>query len=402
MVSLTTDAGLTAADEIDGLDLAIDRPGAAHAVWRETTDVYSGSQRVERIVYRRGSGTPLRWGPRVVLAGSQDGVPRVVAGADGIHVLAGSRLHHWLLPLAGGEARDLGTLLDAQTPAAAEFDAAAMGDGLLVVYADTGAPSRRQIHARRWTPAGVQPSIPLPRAARASPVLLAAEPTVQAFWANNTLAAQKDPASGVIGYRSASRVETSRSDDGGASWTAPVALPIHPNGDVAAVAVSGTPAAPALFVAANGLFELHGDGKAWTAPMRIAQYEPGTFAGSAQTSAVAATQCDGHVAIAWVDARNRGSDRHWWNLLGGFPWGDNPDWINNDLFVATRLPRDSRAAGALIPTRLTAAGSMTRDVAIGARGNSLLVLHVGRAKVRKSPDDAGAPPEVLQSVVPCD
>lgn len=106
--------------------------------------------------------------------------------------------------------------------------------------------------------------------------------------------------------------------------------------------------------------------------------------------------------MAWVDARHRRSDRRWWSPLGGFPWGDNPDWFNNDLFVATRadLPADPAATAA--PVRLTPAESFTREVANAPRDGGLVVIRVGRARVRKSPEDAGAPPVVLQSQVPCD
>src|SRR4051812_45794436 len=98
-VSLTDGAGLTANDDIFGMDVATDAIGAVHVVWVERTDVYGGGDGHERLVYRRGSGTPLRWGPRILLAeGGGFAPPAVVAGDDGVHVLAGGWLHHWWWP----------------------------------------------------------------------------------------------------------------------------------------------------------------------------------------------------------------------------------------------------------------------------------------------------------------
>ena len=112
-------------------------------------------------------------------------------------------------------------------------------------------------------------------------------------------------------------------------------------------------------------------------------------------------RCSGHVAVAWVDGRYRRSDQRWWNPLGGIPWSDNPDWYNNDLFVATDAPQSASAAAALVPLRLTVDPSMTKDIAMVARDGRLLVFRSGRARVHKAPYDADAPPEVTQASVPC-
>jgi hypothetical protein len=44
---------------------------------------------------------------------------------------------------------------------------------------------------------------------------------------------------------------------------------------------------------------------------------------------------------------------------------------------------------------------MTKDIAAVELGGQLLLFRTGRARVRKAPNDAGAPPEVTQSIIPC-
>ena len=106
--ALTGSGALTADDEIDGLDAASDDTGALHVAWRERTHVWSGADRRQRVVYRRGSGAVPAWGPRIVVAeGGGLDRPQVIAAGDGVHVLAGGRLHHWLLPAGGSAFRDL-------------------------------------------------------------------------------------------------------------------------------------------------------------------------------------------------------------------------------------------------------------------------------------------------------
>lgn len=320
-----------------------------------------------------------------------------------MHVFAGGQLHHWWLPVGGAPIQYLGKLLAEGGPQAEHFDAAATRDGVLIVFAKP-AQGRREIYAIGVLPAG--PRRPVLIAAYAHSFdahvkVLRAGNRWMVLWSDNTLVDFRDPRDGVMSFTGLSDVRMAVSLDEGASW-GPVARHADPNpADILGIAADSIAGAPVAFFTSDGLYESALHGGAWAAPLRIAGYDAGFFSGSTETSAVAATQCNGHTALAWVDARYRRSDRKPWNPLGGFPWGDDPDWDNNDLFVAINASHSASAAAALVPLGLTADLSMTRDIAMVARGGQLLVFRSGRARVRKAPYDEGAPPEVTLSSVPC-
>jgi hypothetical protein len=405
-VSLTQGSGLAPRDDIDNLDAAIDAAGEVHVVWRERSNAYADGPQLERIVYRHGSGTPLRWAPAIVIAqgarGSQR--PRIVVAGDGVHIVSGPTLHHWWLAGAGAPPRDLGDMLAVDGPQASAFDLADSGNGLLVLFAAPEQGGRATLKAIGWTSAGPQAPVPVAtfqdsRGAR--PQLLRQGDRWFALWADNALDEYFDPQVAMMAVGLQASLRTASSDDGGASWEAGYG-PLKSASEIAAISAAQVAGAPVAFIASDGLYEIHMDGRAWTAPKRIAAHEPGFFVDGRETSAVATAQCNGRTAVAWVDARNRHSDRRPWNPLGGFPWGDDPDWDDNDLFVATDLPRSVDAAAALSPIRLTAGLSMTTGIAIVPRDGTLLVFRSGRARVRKSAYDAGAVPEVTQSTLACD
>src|SRR6476646_2243128 len=82
-VSLTGGAGLTADDDIFGMDAASGADGAVHVAWVERVEARGGGDGSQRLVYRRGSGTPLLWSPRIVLAqGGGFNPPTIVAADD--------------------------------------------------------------------------------------------------------------------------------------------------------------------------------------------------------------------------------------------------------------------------------------------------------------------------------
>jgi hypothetical protein len=404
-VSLTRGSGLAPRDDIDNLDVAIDAAGDVHVVWRERSNAHADGPKRERIVYRRGSGTPLRWAPAIVVAqgarGSQR--PRIVVAGDGVHIVSGPRLHHWSLAGAGAPPRDLGDMLAVDGPQAGTFDLVDSGNGLLVLFAVPGQGGHAALEAMRWTAAGPQAPVPVATfqdSSSARPQLLGQGDRWIALWANNALVEFRDPRDHMMAIGLQADLRMASTPDGGATWDTRYA-PLKSASEIAAISATGAAGSPTVFVASGGLYEGHLDGRAWTAPMWIAAHEPGFFVDGRETSAVATVQCDGRTAVAWVDARNRHSDRRPWNPLGGFPWGDDPEWDDNDLFLARDLPQSASAAAALSPLRLTADLSMTTGIAMVARDGQLLVFRSGRARVHKAPDDADAPPEVTQSSIRC-
>jgi len=409
-VSLTGDAGLGANDDIFGMDVASDASGAVHVAWVERTDVYGGSDGHERLVYRRGSGTPLRWGPRMVLAeGGGFDPPAVVAGDDGVHVFAGGWLHHWWQPGGAVAFRDLGEILGARDVGAATMDAIASGDGITIAYTPAYARGDASVYGVRWTAGeGVRrmsiASFPRGRAAAsARPVLHAYGRRLMLLWANTSFFDVFASRPGVIPEsRQDVDIHVAWSTDDGLTWTGPDTLARLDPAWISGLAAAGTAEAPMAAFTAFGLFESELHAGAWAPPVHVAAYESGFLGGSADTAAVDAAQCDGQVAVAWIDARFRRSDRRWWNPLGGFPWSDDPDWDNNDVLLARGVPRSADAAAAIVPLRLTAPESMTRDVRIIAHGNRLLVFRSGRARVHKAPNDSGSPPELTVASLPCE
>lgn len=407
-VSLADASGLSAYDEIDGLDLTTGSTGDLHLVWRERIGLY-GKPAGERIVYRRAQGTPLRWAPPVTVTASGAGKPQVAVTRQGVHVFAGSRLRHWLLPHDGEAFEELGDLLPGK-PGAAGSDAIAVGDSVVVVFVASDLIDDQHVYRVGWSAAGRTEPVAIARAPaamrseRAEPKLYPLDGQLMAIWPERVSTVTFDERTRATSHSPSARVRVAWSQDGGLSWTgASEVTSSPPPQSVGSVAAAGTVQAPVAFFTAHGLFASRRSSARWSAPVRLWAYEPGSLSGSADATEVAATQCGGHTAVAWVDARRRRSDRRWWNPLGGFPWSDNPDWFNNDLFVATNVSLDTdRNAAARAPARLTSDGSFTGEVAVAARDGELLVLRTGRARVRKSPGDAGAPPLVLQSRIACD
>ena len=409
-VSLTDGAGLTANDDIFGMDVATDATGAVHVVWVERTDVYGGSDGHERVVYRRGSGMPLRWGPRIVLAEGGGFVPpAVVAGDHGVHVLAGGWLHHWWWPAGTAAFRDLGEILGPRDVGAETLDAIASGNGITIAYTPAYGRGDANVYGVRWTAGdGVRrlviANFPHGRAAAsARPVLHAYGSRLLLLWANSSFFDASAAKPGVIPEsRQDMDIHVAWSTDDGLTWGKPDTVAHLDSAWISGLASAGTDEAPAVAFTAFGLFASRLHAGAWTPPVQVAPHAPGFLAGSADTAAVDAVRCDGHLTVAWVDARYRRSDRRWWNPLGGIPWSDDPDWDNNDVLVARDVPQSASAAAAIVPLRLTAPESMTRDVRVVVRGKQLLVFRSGRARVHKAPNDMGAPPELTLANLPCD
>ncbi|MDQ3510344.1 MAG: hypothetical protein M3414_01375 [Pseudomonadota bacterium] len=406
--SLADASGLSASDEIDGLDLSTGSNGDLHLVWRERIGLY-GDPAGERIVYRRGHGTPVRWAAPVIVTGSGTGKPQVAVTRDGVHVFAGGRLRHWRLPHGGDAFEDLGDLLPGK-PGAAGSDAIAVGDRLVVVFVASELIDDQHVYAVGWSAAGATTPVAIAsapeamRSQRSEPKLHPVDGRLMAVWPERVSTVTFDERTRATSHSPSARVRVAWSEDGGLSWGAATEVtPSPPPQSIGTVAAAGTFQAPVAFFTAHGLFGSRRHSGGWTAPVRISAYEPGSLSGSADTTEVAATQCGGHSAVAWVDSRHRRSDRRWWKPLGGFPWSDNPDWINNDLFVATNVSLDAdRPAAAMAPVRLTPEGSFTSQIAVAQRDGELIVLRAGRARVRKSPGDDGAPPSIVQSQIACD
>lgn len=401
-VDLAQSAAVSAGDHIDGLDVALDVRGGVHAVWRHTKA--RGVSSRGRIVYRHGTGVPLRWSAPVVIPGEAFGAPQVVAEGDGAHVFAGPRLHHWHLA-ASGRVEDRGDLLAGTAPRAEAFDAVAVGDAVSIVFRTSPLRRGAGLYSLRRTRSGATPPMRIAQAptahspGRAAPKLHRVAGRLLAVWTQTRSSGTFDAASGVTSFQPHDEVFAAWSTDGGVRWSAASRIASVPGSDVAAIAVTDAVEGPVVFHAAHGLFSRRWRRTGWSPAMQHADHSAPSAPGATDITAIAATACGTAPALAWVDARHRRTDRRWWNPLGGVPWSDNPDWANNDVFVSRHAlaPDQSRWP----PQRLTADGTYTGDVAMVERGGELVVLHSGVAHVGKSRHDAGAAPHVLQSTVSC-
>ena len=408
-VSLTDGSGLTPNDDIDGLDAATDARGDVHVVWRERSNVYGGASIHARLVYRHGSGTPLHWGPRVVVAegGLAIGSAKVIVAADLVHVFAGARMHHWWWPVARGPLNNQEDMLGQQDPAVGVFDAIETANGIMLAYLATDASDDQTVRGLRWSHTGPSrvfdiANIPRARSAgRVAPQLHQFGRRLMLAWTENSLQEHWDKRINTTAISATTTIHSTWSSDAGATWTGVRDVITGQPATIAALALAGKAEMPVALFATSCLFESRLGANGWTSPLRIAGDGSNSLSGSGETSAVAAIPCNDHSVVAWVDARNRLSDRRWWNPLGGFPWGDNPDWYNNDLFIAKNAPQSSGSGPMLVSLRLTSPGSFTREIVVVEHDGQLLVFRTGRARVHKAPDDAGAAPEVTQLGVPC-
>lgn len=408
-------AGAQAQDRIDGLDLASAPDGSVHLVWHEWPGLYgNGIKGSERLMYQRGHGDPLRWEAPVQLSKGNIRTPRIVAAHDGMHVLAGSRLDHWWLPIGADRWQRQAALIGDHVPlvnGATAFAAAGIDGGLLIAYTSGRDGGDQVLYTLRWRNGHAGQAIPLVRHRPVvrtrvganiklhDPVLVRRDDRLLLLWGMRVPHEVDEKSTRLL-----SGVYAAWSTDAGLNWTRPARVTdegAHDYVNDLAAGVGGT--MPLALFVAHGLFASHWDGDAWSPPRRFAGYNIGALSGSAQAFHVAAASCAGRPLVAWVDGRHQGSDRRWWNPLGGFPWGDSPDWRNNDLFV---LAGDGLAAALesrpATPRRQTAFGGDVDDVAVVDRGDHALLVWAGRASVRKSPTGMDAPPMILHRRIDCD
>lgn len=402
-------ADLRPEDTIEGLDLATGPDGTVHLVWRERLDPYEGSGD-ERIMYRRGRGDPVRWDPPMLVAEDVPGPFQVIVRRDGVHVLAGLRLAHWWLPAGADRWQAQSALLNDDAPLASEFDAVTVGDSVVIAYTRSFMVGESAVYSLRWEDKAVgEPGLVARYPVRpgvdvhlSEPTLLPRPDRLLLLWGGHILVEERKPS--YTQFRDEGGVYAIWSMDGGTHWTQPdvntgaaVQTSLY---DIAAVGVGPEPLA--LF-AANGLFASRWHDGAWSLPRQLADYKVGDLSGSAKTFRVEAEQCAGQTLVAWVDGRYQRSDRRWWNPLGGFPWSDDPDWDNNDLFVLSGRELQAELRGdAVLPRRQTAPGSYTVDIALVDRDDHALLVWAGRAQVKKSRVDMGASPTIWQRRLECD
>jgi len=117
---------------------------------------------------------------------------------------------------------------------------------------------------------------------------------------------------------------------------------------------------------------------------------------STQAKSFVAQADSNGIRIAWIDDRFQNSDRSLFNPLGGFPWGDDPDWANNNL-----LENSFHIAGPLrVDLRSNKAVGISRDngfvravCRMDLNGRPMLAW-IGREHVEKSISGSGSSPQL--------
>lgn len=123
---------------VTSLDLAVAPDGRAHAVWiEETGRPFTGEPRPQRLV-AAGTGPDGAWGAPVAIAeGGGLGPARVVAAADGLHVVFGGALRHAVSTDGGVRWSETAPFAaeGPEAPSVESFDVAEIDGALVVAYA---------------------------------------------------------------------------------------------------------------------------------------------------------------------------------------------------------------------------------------------------------------------------
>ena len=159
-----------------------------------------------------------------------------------------------------------------------------------------------------------------------------------------------------------------------------------------------------VFYRAGVLFAMRSTGPAsWTTPVSVAvpTQSPATRSYQAYSPSCASNGRAG--LVAWIDTRFTRSQQTALNPLGGFPWSDQPEWANNDVFSLPIGPYVAMAGGsvpAAPPIRHTADLSQASAVKVVIRGDSAHIIWSGRSKVGRSAPDAGEVPRLFYVRMP--
>ncbi len=394
-------------DDVDALDCASDRRGALHLVWREVLAERPGGPRYRVRYARREAGGATWSGPETVVEAA-DPPPRLVLLGGSVHALAGPGLRHVVATGAGSGWRAAGELLEAGGPPTLSYAAAAVdgrllavsfareGRGELVLDATLWDPADGAVTTRRlaeFPPSPFDPPAPaLATSGGVTSLVAAVNGQVRRTVQENGRSAE------VVSPRA--RLVWLASRDGGRSWTAPRELPPPregPPSTVRDVDLVASPEGLLAFYAAHGVWAERLAAEPGL-PVQIAVPERSALhGGTGARSVTAARTGAGAGALAWIDERFRKSDRRWWNPLGGWPWSDSPDWINNDVFSLSLAELEGAPASVagLRPARQTAAGSYAADACLAAAGRDLDLVWTGRRRVGKTRGGLGASPEIF-------
>ena len=422
-------AEMEVAGDIRAVDFAVDDEESLHVVWRA---VLSNNERpalnTDKIYYARGDKGGATWSQPVIVGDNRlaDEMVRILIGRDGLHLVFGRQLRHFVSGDGGTSWRELEPFIPREQKGAEVFDAVIAGDRIVVAYQLHPKPaydvSKRtvkddqQLYVVNWSAETI-----------AAPALIASFP--------GSLNGPPPPALAVEGKRvhlmsainaerrqgAAISVEGKlfylRSDDAGVTWSSPVEASLGAakgatasgSGEIQAVKkIELLPGPERLYALYHDtlLFMTHtSDGRTWSPSVEIGRHGRSESIANFTSESVSAAAVGDRGSLVWIDTRFRKSDRKSWNPLGGVPWSDEPDWVNNDILIIPAsdvfaLAGSGARAVQSSPGRMTEQQSYAHTVRVRASKSQLFVLWSGRSKVGKRLDTFGQRPRLFYTTLP--
>lgn len=398
-------------DRIGGFDFLVDQDGTRHAIWTIDTPAASTAGGRRGAWYARSDARGGTWSPAVhlterAIAGahiarvgnsrlvvSLAGAPQLFSSEDGGHVWtsAGPRID--LPPDFEMVSHDARVVLAAvRRPARTAYDPA-----------ERGSADQVRITATRIEGNEAQQSV----VAELPPTIFESPPPVvvpDGGRLHLIAAINGERRSGNSRVAVAPNLVGYTSDNGGVTWRGWAANPssiLETVSTVNAIDAVATATGVRIFVAGTSLIAANGGPDS---PWQQIRPPIGESAGAHDdqqgTSSCAALTLRDSTAVAWIDNRNRRSDRAWWNPLGGLPWtDDDPRWANNDAFFTTL-----GTVGDGTPTtahRLTEDLSYAQLIRLRADRECFVAAWPGRNRVGKTLTAANRPPALFFTNVGC-
>ena len=417
-------------DSIESLDFCFTPDGALQLAWVLSLGRGStGEVTLRQVQYQSFNSHTGVWRAPLALGHCEVGPVRIAGVGSMLHVVASGLLAHWVSGDSGHTWTTGTDLRGDSIVGATSFDAVSYRGSLILAYVTSRGAARRPRSessivlgvVRDSDPSGVsRQEFTLFRGEHSSPIsprLLSDGESLAIVYtlsykalrssSGETIASAKGPMQ--------SRIFIMQSGDSGITWSQP--REVGPIGtaeqapvlqssswlvtDMEASAFEGD---VLVYYCAGAFFCTRSLGpRDWTPPVRVAAppADPSSPSYSALSPSAASNGNLG--SLTWIDTRFHRSERSAQKPLGGLPWGDQPDWVNNDVFSLPlrAFPRKGKqGAPRLSPIRLTQDMSFTSVVKSRLYGDSVHVIWAGRAKVGRGKRDADEPPRIFHSVVP--
>jgi hypothetical protein len=410
---------ISPSQRISGIDAVADEEETLY-VAGITTEPVTGKN---SLFFVRGEKGGATWSAPIPLKKTDSRQARILISAHGMHLMSGLKLDDVYSADGGRSWTEREPMLKEADDHALTFDAAVVDKGIVVMYvehdnssgklrqqgpdtpfiikcltfSDDGTVSTKVIASLSATDA---PSI---RIARGSEGLL------HCFFSVNQGIREMEGDRAKYAFSSA--LYHMESIDDGLTWSRYAAVPFDVRNIAASVKegiqfISG-PVDTLLvnehlfvFMAdeTNIYMTSSQEGRAW-APLVILtrQYRRSAAGGFSARSVTTAKTQNGEGRIAWIDTRFGKSDRKWWKPFGGFPWSDDPEWANNDVFSVplSKVMEGLHAGRVITPQRLTKPLSYAGQVKLAASRSSYYAVWFGKRRVAKTLESSEVPWEIF-------